>query len=124
MTAQTEASRLALLLCEDWRGIQGDLSYDPITFLGDDLEISLYETADYPEDFNLLGSYVIQLDSDDLQDRKNAYNINYYATLLYKDIEPGLRALNVVIAWKQKETNSEAIDSTDKTYSLTLYTLL
>jgi len=121
--AQTEASRLALLLCESWRGIQGNLSYDPITVISSDLVISSQEDGpDCPEDFTSFGNYLIQLDANSEQDDDNEYHISYYTTLSWKDIQPGLRALNVVIAWAQKESSSEGFDGTDKTFSLTIYT--
>ena len=39
----------------------------------------------------LLGSYTVTLN-----------DVNYYAILSYKDIDTGLRALNVVVAWDQQ----------------------
>ena len=121
--AKTESSRLALLLCESWRGLQGDLNYNPITVLGSDLAINEDDGPECPEDFTKLDSYLIQLDSNSLLTKTNEYHISYYVTLSWKDIQPGLRALNVVIAWSQKESSSEGLGSADKTFSLTIYTL-
>ena len=121
-TAQTEAARISLLLCESWRGLQGDLSYDPITNLGSDLTINSSKGPECPEDFTSLGSYLIKLDKNDGQD-DSEYHISYYATLSWKDIQPGLRALNVTVAWAQRDLSVGGYDSTDKSFTLTIYTL-
>lgn len=121
-TARTEAARIALLLCESWRGIQGDLNYDPITSLGSDLMISSDEGPESPEDFTPLGSYLIMLGKTNDQN-DNEYHISYYATLSWEDIQPGLRALNVIVAWAQKESGTGGYDSADKSFTLTIYTL-
>jgi hypothetical protein len=121
-TAQTEAARIALLLCESWRGVQGELNYDPITNLSSDLTISANEGPACPEDFTSLGSYSIMLDKNDGQD-DSEYHISYYATLSWKDIQAGLRALNVTVAWAQKDLSVGGYGSTDKSFTLTIYTL-
>ena len=120
-TAQTEGARIALMLCEDWRGIQGDLTYNPVTILGSDLTIAVSEGPAVPDGFASLGSFKILLDNpgDDEKD----YHITYYATLSWQDIKPGLRALNVVVAWAQRDKGTGDFKSTDKSYSLTTYTL-
>ncbi|MBN1975135.1 MAG: hypothetical protein JW787_15945 [Sedimentisphaerales bacterium] len=119
-TALTEASRIALLLCESWRGLQGDLDYDPITNLSSDFTISSDEGPSSPDGFTSLGSYLIQLGSNN--DDRDEYHISYYTTLSWQDIQPGLRALNVNVAWAQRDTNT-GYDIADKSFSLTIYTL-
>lgn len=121
-TAQTEAARIALLLCESWRGVQGDLNFDPITNLGSDLTLSIEEGPECPEDFTSLGSYLIMLDKNDDQD-DSEYHISYYTTLSWNDIQPGLRALNVTVAWAQRDLSVGGYDSADKSFTLTIYTL-
>ena len=37
--AQTTAARIALMLCQSWRGINGDMTFDPIQLCGSDLVI-------------------------------------------------------------------------------------
>ena len=120
-TAQTEGARIALMLCENWRGIQGNLTYNPVTILGSDLTITISEGPKNPEGFTLLGSYRILLDNPN--DGDNDYHITYYATLSWQDIKPGLRALNVVVAWAQRDQGAGDFASTDKSYSLTTYAL-
>jgi hypothetical protein len=120
-TAQTTGARIALILCESWRGIQGDQTYDPTTSLGSDLTITYSDGPENPDDFTLLGSYEIILDNPGNED--NDYNITYYATLSWKDIQPGLRALNVIVVWAQRDQGVEGFAGTDKSFSLTIYTL-
>ncbi len=116
-SAQTTASRIALMLCENWQGIQGDLSYDPVNYLGSDLTLTQSEGPGKPDDFTLLGSYKIILDEED----DDAEGADYYATLSWKDLKPGLRALNVIVAWAQR--GQIGFENTDKTFTLTIYTL-
>ena len=121
-TAQTEANRIALLLCETWRGIKGDLDYNPITDLNSNLMISSSNGPDSPDGFTLLGSYMIKLGLNNTNEEDKTYHISYYATLSWKDIEPGLRMLNVNISWAQKDPGVDGFENTDKTFSLTFYT--
>ena len=120
-SAQTTGARIALMLCESWRGIQGDQTYDPITNLGSDVTVTDSEGPANPDDFTLLGSYEIILDNPGNED--NDYNITYYATLSWKDIQPGLRALNVIVAWAQRDQGIDGFAGTDKSFPLTIYTL-
>ncbi|MBN2180602.1 MAG: hypothetical protein JW715_01715 [Sedimentisphaerales bacterium] len=115
--AQTSAARIALMLCENWRGIKGDTGYDPVAYFSSDMTLIQNEGPDKPDDFTLLGSYKIILDEDE-DDTDGA---DYYASLSWKDVQPGLRALNVVVAWSQR--GQDGIKNTDKTYSLTTYVM-
>jgi hypothetical protein len=115
--AQTTAARTALMLCENWRGIQGSLTYDPVAYLGSDITMVSDKGPAQPDDFTLLGSYKIVMD----EKKDDVEGTNYYVTLSWKDIQPGLRALNVVVTWAQRgQTGSE---NTDKSYTLTIYCL-
>jgi hypothetical protein len=116
-TAQTTAARTALMLCENWRGIQGSLSYDPVTYLGPDLNVVQDKGPDKPDDFTLLGSYKIVMD----EQKDDVEGTNYYVTLSWKDLQPGLRALNVVIVWAQR--GEAGFENTDKLFTLTIYCL-
>ena len=111
--AQTTAARVTLMLCEGWRGIKGSETYDPTAHLGSSLVITQNNQVypDKPPDFTFLGSYTVVLES-----------VNYYTTLSWKDVQPGLRALNVVIAWAQRNQGEGGIDSVDKSFKLTIYT--
>lgn len=115
--AQTTAARIALMLCESWRGWQGDLTYDPIAHLSSVMTITQAEGSDIPEDFTLLGSYKIILDEDE-DDTNGA---EYYANLSWQDVQPGLRALNVVVSWSQR--GKVGLENTDKTYTLTIFAI-
>ena len=116
---QTTAARVALTLCESWRGVKGDQVYDPTAHLSSDLEITnSSEGPDKPEDFILLGNYVVVLDYIE--------SVNYNVTLSWKDVQPGLRALNVVVAWASRDqgalTKQDTGAATDKSFGLTVYT--
>ena len=116
-TAQTTAARVALILCENWRGIQGSLSYDPVAYLGPDLNVVSDKGPYKPDDFTFLGSYKIVMD----EQKNDAQGVDYYVTLSWKDIQPGLRALNVIVAWAQR--GRVGFENTNKTFTLTIYTL-
>ncbi len=113
--AQTTASRIALLLCENWRGIDGDTGFEPVTYLGSDITLTQCEDLGEPDDLTLLGSYKIVLDeaADDVE------GTDYYATLSWKDIQPGLRALNIVVSWSQR--GRSGIENIDMSFKLTTY---
>jgi hypothetical protein len=67
-----------------------------------------------PTGFTSLGQYKITADG-----------VNYWAGLSYENTAAGLRALNVVVAWAQRQTGSDADDAAaaglDKTFKLTTY---
>jgi len=111
-TVHTAAARIGQMLCESWRGVEGAEAYDPTTYFGSDLEITTSTGPDKPEDFTLLGSYTVRLNG-----------VSYYVTMSWKDIYTGLRALNVVVAWVQREQVGSDIDGADKSFKLTTYML-
>jgi hypothetical protein len=117
--AHTTAARIALTLGESWRGVRGDLTYDPEIHLDTGLQVAAVEGPLKPEDFTLLGSYSVQFgDGAGVND--------YLATLSWKDIQPGLRALNIIVAWASREVEVDAkqnpVDAADKSFGLTVYT--
>jgi len=107
----TAASRIALLLSESWRGVKGIETYDPTAHFGTDLAITASGGSSAPGGFTLLGSYTVALNG-----------VNYYATLSWKDVSTGLRALNVVVAWSQKSQVTTNVADADKSFKLTTYT--
>lgn len=115
-TAQTTAARVALLLCESWRGLNGDETHDPTQLGNSDMSIaqSVWAGHSKPADFTLLGNYVIVL-HDGLD------GANYYATLSWKDIQTGLRALNIKVDWAQRAAGGDGAENVDKSYVLTVY---
>jgi hypothetical protein len=110
--ARIKAARIALVLCESWRGVGGDEAYDPAAHLGSNMAVTDSDGPDKPGDFTLLGSYKVVLDG-----------VNYYATLSWKDVSSGLRALNIVVSWAQRDQGESSIDDTDVSFRLTTYTL-
>jgi len=106
------AAEMAQLLCENWRGLGGAETYDPMSYFGSDLAIEVsYEGPAPPVDFTLLGVYKITTDGAD-----------YYAVLSWKDVSPGLRALNVVVAWDQRGSGTGGSGQAYKSFKLTTYT--
>ncbi len=110
--AKITASRIGLMLCENWRGLGGVETYDPTTSLGSVLTITSSTGPDKPEDFTLLGSYTITLNG-----------ANYYITLSWKDVSTGLRALNIIVVWAQREQGTSSLNDADKSFKLTTYAL-
>jgi len=106
----TAASRVALMLTETWRGLQGSETFNPLALLSTELEIQTGGGPAEPNGFTLLGNYLVELK-----------NVSYYTTLSYKDINSSLRALNVTVAWEQRGTEDAALDGSDKTFILTTY---
>ncbi len=110
--AKITASRIGLMLCENWRGLGGVETYDPATSLDSALTITSSTGPDKPEDFTLLGSYTITLNG-----------ANYYTTLSWKDVSTGLRALNIIVVWAQREQGTSSLNDADKSFKLTTYAL-
>ena len=117
-TAHTAAARVALVFSESWRGLYGDETHDLTSLTTSDMSIdhSSWYGHSPPADFTLLGNYVVVLDDD------NPDSVNYYATLSWKDVQPGLRALNVNVAWAQRAAGANGDEDVDKSYVLTVYT--
>ncbi len=112
------ATRIAVLLCENWRGVSGavsgDEAFDPEDYFGHGLSFDASDEGPaVPADFTALATYTIALNG-----------ITYYTTLSWKDIATGLRTLNVVVAWNQRGagSGSTAFAYADKLFRLTTYT--
>ncbi len=114
-SAHTTASRVALVLGESWRGLKGDVTLDPTELGSSEMTVSAssWNGHEKPDDFTLLGNYKVVLDPD---------SANYYATMSWKDVQPGLRALNVSVAWAQRSPGADDTENVDKSFRLTVYT--
>ncbi len=111
--AKITAARIGLMLCESWRGLGGTETYDPAAHFGSTLTITQSSAGpDKPEDFTLLGNYTVTLNG-----------ANYYMTLSWKDVSTGLRALNIIVAWAQREQGTSSLSDADKSFKLTTYAL-
>ena len=111
---QTTAAGIALMLCQSWCGFGGDENYDPATHLNSILTIDAIDPdagPDKREDFTLLGNYAVTLNG-----------ANFYTTLSWKDVQPGLRALNVILAWAQRGPGEDGTENVDKLFRVTIYT--
>ena len=109
---QITAARAAELLCESWRAVQGAETYDPLACFDPGLAITQHpKIAGLPGEggFTELGSYKLIFNNSD-----------YYATLSWKDVG-GLRALNVAVAWAERDQGQ---DDTDSVFQFTAYTTI
>lgn len=115
---QATAARVALMLCESWRGVKGDENYDPTTHFGYELQITTIDDSDIiyaaPNGFTALGYYQILLN-----------DFPCHMTMSWQDVSSGLRALNVIVSWPQRASYSQSYvlsdDISEKTFRLTTY---
>ncbi|MHC4477500.1 MAG: hypothetical protein ACYTEL_17775 [Planctomycetota bacterium] len=108
------AARIGMLMCESWRGAAGSGTYDPVAELGSELTISSMSlSAQFgASGFTTLGGYLVTVEG-----------INYYAALAYSDVNSGLRALNVIVGWAQRDEGAATPADADKLFKLTTYAL-
>lgn len=120
------ATRIALSLCESWRGqgISGTATYDPVAHLNSELQkeggsITISGSGpSAPLDFTELGRYEITIEIT--TDIDQVHYWHYWATLSYKDIATDFRALNIVVAWDERG-GANSYSSAMKTFRLTTY---
>jgi len=92
------AARLGSLLCENWKGVQGDYAYNVTDDLLEDLVIeTVYEGPDVPADVGILGYYKIAVKG-----------VNYHTVLWWKPVSSysDLRELHVIVAWNWRNPES------------------
>ena len=126
---KTTAARIAQMLCESWRGASDPNMFDAETAL--DLEASfgsdfaaifdIDDTEDGPvvtEGFTLSGHYEIEIG-----DPNSGAATSYWATLSWKDVAPGLRALNVVVEWDPRSSVTDYYwhSAHQRSFKLTTY---
>ena len=113
---KTTAAQIAQLLCESWRGASDPNTFEPTALTSLELASSLMITSDHtmhevPTDFVLLGAYAIATNKAD-----------YHAALLWKEVTPGLRALNIIVAWDPGSSGSHfSWHGTYRSFQLTTY---
>jgi hypothetical protein len=108
---QNSSSQIALLLVEDWRGIKGSDTFNPVSHFSSALTIEKTNSGPAKDaDFTLLGNYKITADL-----------VDYYITLSWKDMQPSLKALSVIIAYSQRGEEILDADEGDKIFELTSY---
>ena len=96
------SARVALLLCESWRGVKGDETYNPVNHLASELQMLDLAGGEFlapsePADFTRLGCYAILLNG-----------VPCHVTMSWKDISSDLRALNIVVAWPSRASRIES----------------
>lgn len=107
--AQVTAARMGLMVFEGWRGANGNGTYDPVTCFSSDLEITELIGSYNHAGFALLGVYKVTVD-----------DIDYYVLLSSRDVQPGLKRLNIVVDWSWREELPAFWDS-DELFKLTGY---
>ena len=101
---QLKATQLAVAFCETWRGLGGDETFDPVSYFSSEMTIANGSGPSKPDDFTPLGSYEITIE-----------NLQCKSTLSYKDVDTGLRAVNIIVAWPNGNTGQ------DKEFEITSY---
>jgi len=111
---KTTGARIGCLLCETWGGTSDPNTFDPVSHLGTDLTITSLTSSEgpgAPSGHTELGTYEITVDDTD-----------YYATLFWKDVSAGLRALSVIIVWDwDPQVHSIGSHPISKSFRLTTY---
>ena len=109
----TTSARIGTLLCESWHGTNGDEDYDPVAHLSSELAITPFTSvsSSMTPGFTALGEYQVVVDGD-----------SYYAALAWADVAAGLRALNVVVVWTQRDGRRSDVGDPTKAFRLTTYT--
>ncbi len=106
---QSAGVMTALLLSESWAGVEGAAAYDPRADLEDQLTFTAASGPSAPAGFTSQGSYCAVVN-----------DVSYYATLSSNELAPTLRALNVTVAWADRDGST----TPDRSFSLTTYVLL
>ncbi|MHC4076579.1 MAG: type IV pilus modification PilV family protein [Planctomycetota bacterium] len=95
------AARIALMLCESWRGAKGSLTFDPVVHFTPQLKVVQIEGPSETGGFGasswesaLLGAYTVQLNG-----------VSYIAVLRWKDVNTKLRTLSIVVRWDQQHSD-------------------
>jgi hypothetical protein len=101
---QLKATQLVIVFCETWRGLGGDESFDPASYFSSEMTITNGSGPSKPADYTMLGSYEITIEDMDCK-----------STLSYKEVDTGLRALNIIVAWPNGNTGQ------DKEFEITSY---
>jgi hypothetical protein len=111
---KTTGARIGCLLCETWHGLSDPNTFDPVTHFGTELAITSLSSSGgpgAPSGHTELGTYEITVDE-----------VDYTATLFWKDVSSGLRALSVIIVWDwDPQVHSMGSHPISKSFRLTTY---
>ena len=108
---QAVAGGIGWTLCESWRGVRGDPSYNPVTCLTPALTIAADDGPATPTGFTLLGKYQVTSNS-----------VNYFVNMSWKDLSISLRIVNIAVAWAQAKRGQTTLNDTDKQFKVVTYT--
>jgi len=112
---KTTGARIGCLLCETWCGVGDPNSFNPVSHFGTDPAIESLTAPQgpgTPSGHMSLGTYKITVDG-----------VDYRATLFWKDVSAGLRALSVIVVWEwDQQTQSMGSNiPISKSFRLTTY---
>jgi hypothetical protein len=107
------AARLALTICESWRGLDDTAAYDPAASLSPQLTLASAATCAEPSGFTKLGGYKIILN-----------DITYYVTCSWSEPYASLRALNVRVDWPLGVKGVRPYNEANRSYTMTTYKLV
>lgn len=106
---QATAARVALLICESWKGEKGSEMYDAVANF--DSMLTITDSAagpSVPSGYTDLETYQV-----------TSKGINFFVTLSWKQVSANLRELNVQVAWGHRTHGPTDFSNDDKIYSLT-----
>jgi hypothetical protein len=109
-SARVTAARIALMLCETWRGQDGSDSFAPASCFSSSELISDAAGPSAPVDYTALGSCSVSLNG-----------FTYYVTCSWRDVNSDLRAMNVLIWWPSAGAAASSVAACDQSFSLTTY---
>jgi hypothetical protein len=107
------AARLALTVCEGWRGSDGIAAYDPTAYLSPQLVLQDAFPHDISYGSKKLGFYKTILN-----------DTIYYVTCWWSEPYPGLMALYVRVRWPLGKKGFFEYSETNRSFSLTTYKLV
>jgi len=111
---KTTGARIGCLLCETWHGASDPNAFGPVSHFGTELTITSLTSSEgpgAPSGHTELGTYEITVNDTD-----------YCATLFWKDVSAGLRALSVIIVWEwDPQVHSLSSHPISKSFRLTTY---
>ena len=106
---QATAARVALLMCESWKGQKGSETYDAVANFNSTLTITTSANGPtVPGGYTELATYQVSLEG-----------INYFVTLSWQQVTASLKELNIQVAWGHRTHGTTAFANDDKVYSLT-----
>jgi type II secretory pathway pseudopilin PulG len=110
--AKVSATRIGMTVLETWHGMDADLTFDPATTLPASLAPETVLTGPAaPAGFTPITICHVSLD-----------DTHYYVTLSYKERDPNLRVMSVVVGWRP-EYDAGVISASDETIAFETFAI-